>query len=54
MAWREDTKRINNGEQFLLAGLAVLTHGHSAKFRAYGPRRTAEASSKGAEEKGVG
>ncbi len=39
MAWREDTRRINNGVQFLLMGMAALTHTPSAQWMAYWQKR---------------
>lgn len=35
MAWREDNRRISNGEQFLLIALAAGTHGPSARWCGY-------------------
>jgi transposase-like protein len=39
MAWREDTRRINNGVQFLLIGLAALTNPPSEQWQAYWQKR---------------
>lgn len=38
MAWREDARRINNGEQFLLIGLAALIHPPSTRWKGYWQR----------------
>jgi transposase-like protein len=38
MAWREDTKRISNGEQFLLMTLAALSHPVSRLWKGYWQR----------------
>lgn len=39
MAWREDTRKINNGEQFLLVILASLSHPVSRAWKGYWERR---------------
>ncbi|WIJ24815.1 IS1595 family transposase [Devosia sp. RR2S18] len=39
MAWREDTRQINNGEQFLLMILASLSHPVSRVWKGYWERR---------------
>lgn len=39
MAWREDTRRINNGVQFLLMGLACLSQPSSPRWKGYWQRR---------------
>ncbi len=39
MAWREDARRINNGEQFLLLLLASLDHPKSRQWCGYWERR---------------
>ena len=36
LAWREDTRRIPNGEQFLLVILASLDHGKLPQWRVLG------------------
>ena len=38
MAWREDNRRVSNGEQFLLAGRAALEHPVSRKWKGYWQR----------------
>lgn len=38
MAWREDAKRIDNGMQTLMIGLATLTSGRSERWRGYWQR----------------
>lgn len=38
MAWREDNRRINNGEQFLLATASALTHPVSRQGKGYWQR----------------
>ena len=38
MAWREDARRVDNGAQLLLVGLAVLTDGPSIGWRGYWQR----------------
>lgn len=38
MAWREDARRISNGEQFLLVGSAALTHPPSRRWVGYWQR----------------
>lgn len=35
MAWREDNRRISNGEQFLLATSSALAHPVSRQWKAY-------------------
>ena len=38
MAWREDNRRISNGEQYLLASTAALGHGVSRQWKGYWQR----------------
>ncbi|MDR3620511.1 MAG: IS1595 family transposase [Paludisphaera borealis] len=38
MAWREDNRRVSNGEQYLLATHAALTHGVSRQWKGYWQR----------------
>ena len=38
MAWREDNRRISNGEQFLLATGAALAHPVSRQWKGYWQR----------------
>lgn len=38
MAWREDNRRISNGEQYLLASTAALAHGVSRQWKGYWQR----------------
>lgn len=38
MAWREDNRRISNGEQFLLATLSALAHPVSRQWKGYWQR----------------
>lgn len=40
MAWREDRRRISNGEQFLLASVAALEHPVSRVWKGYWQRAT--------------
>lgn len=40
MAWREDNRRISNGEQFLLATSSALTHPVSRQWKGYWQRAT--------------
>lgn len=39
MAWREDTRRMSNGQQFLLTAYAALTTGRSENWQRYWQRR---------------
>ncbi|MBK8209652.1 MAG: IS1595 family transposase [Rhodospirillales bacterium] len=39
MAWREDNRRISNGEQYLLASTAALSHGVSRQWKGYWQRQ---------------
>ena len=41
MAWREDNRRVSNGEQFLKAGRAALEHPVSRQWKGYWQRRAA-------------
>jgi transposase-like protein len=41
MAWREDHRRVSNGEQFLLAGRAALEHPVSRQWKGYWQRAAA-------------
>lgn len=41
MDWREDNRRISNGEQYLLATLAAANHPVSAQWKGYWQRRRA-------------
>jgi hypothetical protein len=38
MAWREDNRRVSNGEQFLMAGRAALDHPVSRQWKGYWQR----------------
>lgn len=38
MAWREDNRRVSNGEQFLLATGAALAHPVSRQWKGYWQR----------------
>jgi len=38
MSWREDRRRISNGEQFLLIGVAALHHPVSKRWKGYWQR----------------
>ena len=38
MAWREDNRRISNGEQFLLAAASALDHPVSRQWKGYWQR----------------
>lgn len=38
MAWREDNRRISNGEQFLLATASALSHPVSRVWKGYWQR----------------
>ncbi len=38
MAWREDNRRISNGEQFLLATSSALAHPVSRQWKGYRQR----------------
>ena len=40
MAWREDHRRVSNGEQFLMATGAALAHPVSRQWKGYWQRRT--------------
>lgn len=46
MAWREDVKQINNGDQFLLATLAALSHRPSEQWKNYGRRKSKKPKSR--------
>jgi hypothetical protein len=39
MAWREDNRRISNGEQFLLTTGSALAHPVSRQWKGYWQRR---------------
>ncbi len=39
MAWREDHRRISNGEQYLMAAEAALRHPVSRQWKGYWQRR---------------
>lgn len=41
MAWREDNRRVSNGEQFLMAAGAALAHPVSRQWKGYWQRRAA-------------
>jgi hypothetical protein len=41
MAWREDNRRMSNGEQFLMAGRAALDHPVSRVWKGYWQRAAA-------------
>jgi hypothetical protein len=41
MAWREDNRRVSNGEQFLMAGRAALEHPVSRQWKGYWQRTAA-------------
>src|SRR6202000_2267645 len=41
MAWREDNRRKSNGEQYLLATHAALTHPVSRQWKGYWQRKAA-------------
>ena len=41
MAWREDNRRVSNGEQFLMAAGAALGHPVSRQWKGYWQRRAA-------------
>lgn len=41
MAWREDNRRVSNGEQFLIAGKAALEHPVSRQWKGYWQRTAA-------------
>lgn len=41
MAWREDNRRVSNGEQFLMAGRAALEHPVSRQWAGYWQRSAA-------------
>jgi hypothetical protein len=41
MAWREDHRRVSNGEQFLMAGRAALEHPVSRTWKGYWQRTAA-------------
>ena len=38
MAWREDNRRVSNGEQFLLATASALAHPVSRQWKGYWQR----------------
>jgi len=38
MAWREDRRRVSNGEQFLAASAAALSHPVSRQWKGYWQR----------------
>lgn len=40
MAWREDNRRVSNGEQYLMLNEAALTHGVSRQWKGYWQRVT--------------
>src|SRR5208283_2520523 len=42
MAWREDNRRISNGEQFLIATNAALAHPVSRQWKGYWQRAKAQ------------
>jgi hypothetical protein len=35
MAWREDSRRMSNGQQYLMAADAALKHGVSRQWKGY-------------------
>jgi len=35
MAWREDNRRVSNGEQYIMATNAALKHGVSRQWKGY-------------------
>ncbi|MFN0262409.1 IS1595 family transposase [Tepidamorphus sp. 3E244] len=41
MAWREDNRRVSNGEQYLMAARAALTHPISRQWKGYWQRKAA-------------
>ena len=41
MAWREDHRRVSNGEQFLMASRAALVHPVSRQWKGYWQREAA-------------
>jgi hypothetical protein len=38
MAWREDDRRVSNGEQYLMAAAAALAHPVSRQWKGYWQR----------------
>jgi hypothetical protein len=38
MAWRENNRRVSNGEQYLMATNAALKHGVSRQWKGYWQR----------------
>ena len=40
MAWREDNRRISNGEQYLIVVNAALSHPVSRQWKGYWQRRS--------------
>jgi hypothetical protein len=38
MAWREDHRRVSNGEQYLMIASAALTHPVSRQWKGYWQR----------------
>ena len=38
MAWREDNRRVSNGEQYLMAASAALAHPVSRQWKGYWQR----------------
>ncbi len=41
MAWREDNRRLSNGEQYLMATGAALAHSVSRQWKGYWQRSAA-------------
>jgi hypothetical protein len=41
MSWREDNRRVSNGEQYLMATGAALSHPVSRQWKGYWQRRAA-------------
>lgn len=39
MAWREDNRRLSNGEQYLITAGAALVHGASRQWAGYWQKR---------------
>jgi hypothetical protein len=39
MAWREDNRRVSNGEQYLMTAAAALAHPISRQSKGYCQRR---------------
>ena len=44
MAWREDNRRVSNGQQYLMAAEAALRHGVSRQWRGTGSGQRTDGS----------